>query len=1052
MLAAGTMITVRKRQMEEHLGLTAEMRAAIPANEEEDADVAAVPAHLQHRQKKNTVVTHKNSVASIVTKSKAQSDAASPWRHNKVLRQLEKTVEDDTTLVFIESLRDKAYFTFQGIPSRVVLCDPWPALSTAATLINLIAVAVSCFVLCLSTVPEVAAVHEARVTLFAIETVTIIWFILDYAVRFGTSRIRAQFFIRPANLLDLLTILPYFVEITSGADVSALAAFRIIRLTRVMRLARLSRTSGGLRDVITALKNSGSAMSLLIFLLAIALTIASTSMYYAEQLLGAEWDAEDRLWIRADGHISPFQSIYHAMWWCIVTMTTVGYGDDVPVNGVGKAVGVVTMFGGVLVIAFPTVILSATFHEAYSTRLTYMTLQKIAQMNGRLVSLRRRRGGSQAAAEAAQQDVATQQDRAIAGKWKRRHTFFSSKTTTLALEDSTRPEGGGKLRREVIFFEHHDAFMEAYDMSAQSVSRPPLECEFANPNEFDRNLVRIRKEKEDLARRRQEKERLRRQRREAQAQRQRKQQNVVVDAPEVVSHDPLLPPPRAHTSGAASSDATPGSGPLSPDGESSPPAASRSFHSFRGERYGSMRKLKPSAPTVHVSTPKRDATSASGTSSDGEGAGADDTPNVGKNKKSMNRSKVEKAPSFEVLETEPTKPSPDSARPAPPIEVDPVVPAIPSQSATPTGATQPQQAPLLTVEASKTWDLPGPNPVLDYCTNAVGAGGRGADALSASAKEAHEAMQRRLQSIVDGSHITNRGAQCQDVVINGVLFYAPVLQLQCVALTNIVKARVVKTYPAGYTLTVNLILDSEVVRSVYEAQYVPKKLRRTARRGAGEIDGKAVQIRSKRRAGAKKAGGAPSEDEADDQTRLVAMGRRLQRAARRMGTVHAVAVKKLKSLKVMLTHQVPLPQGQLVSSCYMAVDQFDEPQTSSLPLTVVAPTKEAFMALVENFELLTFQFAVEYDAYDESKLDFGDMQIRSVVRTKEGAGTAVGGASMRLSASRRASAVSFAEDRGDKENEEVTLAHGDGTSSNPFSVPPAQESPEGFRSTGAFGA
>jgi hypothetical protein len=996
-------------------------------------------------------------------------------------------VEDDTTLVFIEALRDKLYFTFQGIPTRVVLSEPWPIIATAAVIVNLVAVTISCFVLCLSTVPEVAAVEEARLTLFAVETVTIVWFIFDYAIRFFTARIRMSFFLRPANLLDLLTIVPYFVELTSGQNVSALAAFRVIRLTRVMRLARLSRTSGGLRDVVTALKNSGPAMSLLIFLLLIALTIAATCMYYAEQLLGTEWDDRDRLWIRADGHISPYQSIYHCMWWCIVTMTTVGYGDDVPINVVGKIVGVVTMFAGVLVIAFPTVILSATFHEAYSMRLTYMTLQKIAQMNGRLVSLKRRRGGKQAAKEAAEEDVASRTDTAIAGKWKRRHTFFnSSSSATLEGVDAT----GKRNRKEVIFFDQHDAFMEAYDMSPASVSRLPLECEFANPAEFDRNLNRIKREKEAEAKAKEEK--LRRRQQRAKVRLAAAEGNGGSPAPSVVAHGGAAgdesPTARHHQETAAllSTENIPGlGGSTQPSPLHSPNEGgltpNQPYHSFRGDRFGSMRRKPAGSGLAKVVAADNDE---HGLKSGGGGVAA----------------------SFDVLEVHAHQSSPSNSAGTPAAPVD-----IPSQSMhhrdrleTPSPREQQLQqqhppheeapddhdaddAPLLAVDKppAPAWEMPHQHHALDYlsCATvrktaatsaapALSLGGEGQPALSSAAtKEAHEAWRRRMESIVSGSHLTNRGAQNQDTIINGVLFYAPVLQLACVPLTNVVKAKVVKTYPAGYTLTVNLILDSEVIRSVYEAQYVPKRLRHSARKGAGEIDGKRVEIRSKkyRRRRGKGAGAgeqqphipgmaggsvltpaeaALDDEEDDDQTRLIHMGRKLQRAARRMGQVHAVAVKKLRTLKVMLTHKVPLPLGDLVSTCYMAVDCFEEPHTSQLPLTVVAPTKEAFKALIENFELLTFQFSVEYNSSEDVAVDLGNIQIKSVVRTKEGAG-GFGAAPQResfperLKTSRRPSAVpsvgtdglrspAFAAAPG-----EETLAVGDGTAAaNPFAEPP----------------
>jgi hypothetical protein len=160
-------------------------------------------------------------------------------------------------------------------------------------------------------------------------------------------------------------------------------------------------------------------------------------------------------------------------------------------------------------------------------------------------------------------------------------------------------------------------------------------------------------------------------------------------------------------------------------------------------------------------------------------------------------------------------------------------------------------------------------------------------------------------------------------------------------------------------MTVSLLLDSEVVRKVYEAQYIPEEILKMRRNG-GVIEGKKVTVRE--------------GEHLDPATK------RLQRAAIRLGKVHSVVAKKVKHLSVKLTHNVPQPDGDLVSQCYMAVDAFEKPATSSLPLTIVAPSHEAFVALLNNFELLTFLIEVDYHDPHEIEVGFGNMTAKSVVR------------------------------------------------------------------------
>jgi len=153
------------------------------------------------------------------------------------------------------------------------------------------------------------------------------------------------------NILDFLAILPFYLElILNRAGLTGLRVVRIVRLTRVFRIFKLSRYSMGLKVMILSLKKSAQALYLLIFFLLIGVVMFGSVMYYVEK---GELDETDGNYYRVDSQgekvLSPFQTIPHSLWWAIVTMTTVGYGDVYPVTVFGKILAVVTFFLGILV-------------------------------------------------------------------------------------------------------------------------------------------------------------------------------------------------------------------------------------------------------------------------------------------------------------------------------------------------------------------------------------------------------------------------------------------------------------------------------------------------------------------------------------------------------------------------------------------------------------------------------------------------------------------------------------------------------------------------------
>ena len=278
------------------------------------------------------------------------------------------------TNVYIEitDLRDLVFCLFHGYPSSNVTGPGyWARATSIVTKFTLVVVILSVINQCLETVSTI----PLSATENAIEYFCVAWFVIDYLTRLACSRSRLAFVKNANSIIDAVAILPFFVDLVPSVNnVRGLAAIRVLRLLRVTRVLRHS--SDGIFEVIFAMKNAHSALSLLFFLLFIALLVWSTALYLSVTVI-YDFDNDHNVWVKPDGTLASFQSMYDAMWFVMTTMATVGYNNRSIDSGVAKAFASLTMITGVFVITFPTVILSGSFHEAYSARFRLLLLRRI---------------------------------------------------------------------------------------------------------------------------------------------------------------------------------------------------------------------------------------------------------------------------------------------------------------------------------------------------------------------------------------------------------------------------------------------------------------------------------------------------------------------------------------------------------------------------------------------------------------------------------------------------------------------------------------------------
>jgi len=169
---------------------------------------------------------------------------------------------------------------------------------------------------------------------------------------------RLRFLLSPMMLIDLVAILPYYLGVIAGIDL------RFLRLIRLLWILKITRYFPAMSTLGRVLKRERRTLAAVMVIMLIILFIASSLVYLLEHE-------------RQPEH---FASLPHAMWWGMATLTTVGYGDVVPVSPMGRVLGVVIMLLGIGTFALPAGILASAFAEERKRRDFIVTWNLVAQV------------------------------------------------------------------------------------------------------------------------------------------------------------------------------------------------------------------------------------------------------------------------------------------------------------------------------------------------------------------------------------------------------------------------------------------------------------------------------------------------------------------------------------------------------------------------------------------------------------------------------------------------------------------------------------------------
>lgn len=203
----------------------------------------------------------------------------------------------------------------------------------------------SALVVIIESVPEYGIGY--RDTFVTLEWFFTIIFTLEYLLRLYISPKPLRYIFSIWGLIDLLSILPTYMSLFF-AGYHYLLIVRIFRLLRVFRVLKLVRFNTEARALLKALKASSYKISIFLLTVITIVTLMGTIMYVVE------------------GEKKGFSSIPQSIYWAIVTVTTVGYGDMVPQTVLGKFISSVAMILGYAIIAVPTGIVTVEIAKSSS--------------------------------------------------------------------------------------------------------------------------------------------------------------------------------------------------------------------------------------------------------------------------------------------------------------------------------------------------------------------------------------------------------------------------------------------------------------------------------------------------------------------------------------------------------------------------------------------------------------------------------------------------------------------------------------------------------------
>ncbi len=191
------------------------------------------------------------------------------------------------------------------------------------------------------TIPDLKP--QTRNILQSIELICVVIFTIEYLLRIFVADNKPKFIFSFFGIIDLLAILPFYLSF--GIDLRSLRALRFLRLFRVLKLVRYNKA---MKHFSKAIKLAKEEILLFLFITLILIYFSAVGIYYFENQAQPEH----------------FSSIFDSLWWSIITLTTVGYGDVYPITVGGRIFTFFMLMIGLGIVAIPTGIISSALTKS----------------------------------------------------------------------------------------------------------------------------------------------------------------------------------------------------------------------------------------------------------------------------------------------------------------------------------------------------------------------------------------------------------------------------------------------------------------------------------------------------------------------------------------------------------------------------------------------------------------------------------------------------------------------------------------------------------------
>lgn len=197
----------------------------------------------------------------------------------------------------------------------------------------------------IETIPDLKP--QTRTVLQSIEAFCVVVFTVEYILRIYVADNKPKFIFSVFGIIDILAILPFYLSF--GIDLRSLRALRFIRLFRILKMARYNRALSHFTRAIMVAKEE---ILLFLFVTFILIYFAAVGIYYFESQAQPEH----------------FSSIFDSLWWAIITLTTVGYGDVYPITVGGRVFTFIILMIGLGIVAIPTGIISSALTKSIDSK------------------------------------------------------------------------------------------------------------------------------------------------------------------------------------------------------------------------------------------------------------------------------------------------------------------------------------------------------------------------------------------------------------------------------------------------------------------------------------------------------------------------------------------------------------------------------------------------------------------------------------------------------------------------------------------------------------